>query len=100
AVAPGPEAVLGTVPTDVQMPGTQPDDVLVDLHTPNDCANCHGNYNPQTEPTHLWRGSMMSHASRDPLFWATLAVVEQDFVGGGDFCIRCHVPSGWLAGRS
>jgi hypothetical protein len=90
----------GTVPTDVQMPGTQPDDVLTDLHDPNDCANCHGNFNPQTEPTHLWRGSMMSHASRDPLFWATLAVAEQDFAGGGDFCIRCHVPSGWLAGRS
>jgi hypothetical protein len=33
-----------------------------------------------------------------PLFWATLAVAEQDFAGGGDFCLRCHVPSG-LAGR-
>ena len=43
---------------------------------------------------------MMAHASRDPLFWATLAVAEQDFAGGGDFCLRCHVPSGWLAGRS
>jgi hypothetical protein len=100
AAAKGPEAPLGTVPTDVQMPGTQPDDILFDLHTPDDCANCHGNFNTQTEPSHLWRGSMMSHASRDPLFWATLAVVEQDFAGGGDFCLRCHVPSGWLAGRS
>ena len=89
-----------TVPTDVQMPGTQPDDVLTDLHTPNDCANCHGNFNTETEPSHLWRGSMMSHASRDPIFWATLAIAEQDFAGGGDFCLRCHVPSGWLAGRS
>src|SRR6187431_1629176 len=93
-------SVQGTVPTDVQMPGTQPDDVLTDLHTPNDCANCHGNYNPAVEPTHQWRGSMMAHASRDPIFWATLAVAEQDFAGGGDFCLRCHVPSGWLAGRS
>jgi hypothetical protein len=100
AIAQGGEAALGTIPTDVQMPGTQPDDVLFDLHDPNACASCHGSFNPQTEPTHLWRGSMMSHASRDPLFWATLAIAEQDFAGGGDFCLRCHVPSGWLAGRS
>jgi hypothetical protein len=90
----------GTVPTDVQLPGTQPDDVLTDLHDPNACAGCHGSYNPAVEPTHQWRGSMMAHSSRDPMFWATLAVAEQDFAGGGDFCIRCHVPSGWLAGRS
>jgi hypothetical protein len=93
-------SVQGTVPTDVQMPGTQPQDPLTHLHDPNACASCHGNYAPAVEPTHLWRGSMMAHASRDPLFWATLAVAEQDFAGGGDFCLRCHVPSGWLAGRS
>src|SRR5688572_11651404 len=93
-------SVQGTVPTDVQMPGTQPHDPITNLHDPNACASCHGNYAPTVEPTHLWRGSMMAHASRDPLFWATLAVAEQDFAGGGDFCLRCHVPSGWLAGRS
>jgi hypothetical protein len=98
--AAGRAAIRGLVATDVQMPGTQPEDTLADLHTPNDCAFCHGSYNPQVEPTHQWRGSMMSHASRDPLFWATLAVVEQDYAGAGDFCLRCHVPSGWLAGRS
>src|SRR5689334_22492985 len=82
AAAGGRAAVQGTVPTDVQMPGTQPDDVLTDLYDPNACASCHGNYDPAVEPTRLWRGSMMSHASRDPLFWATLAVAEQDFAGG------------------
>ena len=96
----GRRASLGRVPTDVQMPGTQPDDPVTHLHDPNACASCHGSYDPAVEPTHLWRGSMMSHSSRDPMFWATLAVAEQDFAGGGDFCLRCHVPSGWLAGRS
>jgi hypothetical protein len=93
-------AALGGVPTDVQMPGTQPDDPVTHLHNPNACASCHGNYDPAVEPTHQWRGGMMAHSSRDPMFWATLAVAEQDFAGGGDFCLRCHVPSGWLAGRS
>jgi hypothetical protein len=43
---------------------------------------------------------MMSHAARDPIFWATVAVAEQDFDGAGDLCIRCHAADGWLAGRS
>src|SRR5262245_6730961 len=89
-----------SVPTDVQMPGTQPEDVLTDLHDPLACSSCHGNFNTDTEPFHLWRGSMMSHASRDPIFWATLAIAQQDFAGGVASCLRCHVPSGWLAGRS
>jgi hypothetical protein len=43
---------------------------------------------------------MMAHAGRDPLFWATVAVAEQDFDGVGDLCIRCHSPAGWLDDRS
>jgi hypothetical protein len=43
---------------------------------------------------------MMANAGRDPIFWATLAVAEQDFDGAGDLCIRCHSTGGWLAGRS
>ena len=42
----------------------------------------------------------MAHASRDPIFWATVAIAEQAFDGAGDLCIRCHVPEGWLGGRS
>jgi hypothetical protein len=47
-----------------------------------------------------WQGSMMSHAGRDPLFWATMAVSEQDFGGSGDLCLRCHTPKGWIEGFS
>ena len=88
-----------TVPTDVQMPGTQPNEIGT-LESPNKCDNCHGGYNSAVEPAHNWRGSMMSHAGRDPIFWATLAVAEQDFDGAGDLCLRCHSTGGWLAGRS
>jgi hypothetical protein len=88
-----------TVPTDVQMPGTQPGEIGA-LESPNKCDNCHGGYNSAVEPAHNWRGSMMAHAGRDPIFWATLAVAEQDFDGAGDLCIRCHSTGGWLAGRS
>ena len=88
-----------TVPTDVQMPGTQPGEIGT-LESPNKCDNCHGGYNSAVEPAHNWRGSMMAHAGRDPIFWATVAVAEQDFDGAGDLCIRCHSTGGWLAGRS
>jgi hypothetical protein len=92
-----------TVPTDLQQPGTQPQEVG-NLESPDKCDNCHGGYNSSVEPAHNWRGSMMAHAGRDPIFWATLAIGEQDFLpsqgGAGDLCIRCHSTGGWLAGRS
>ena len=88
-----------TVPTDIQQPGTQPNEVGT-LESPDKCDNCHGGYNSAVEPSHNWRGSMMAHAGRDPIFWATVAIAEQDFDGSGDLCIRCHSTGGWLAGRS
>ncbi len=96
-----------SVPTEIQQPGTQPGEVAAFAV---DCDNCHSNTaNPDLEPSFGWHGSMMSHAARDPLFWATLAVAEQDFLpdpdpdlrgGAGDLCLRCHAPGGWLGGRS
>ena len=86
-------------PTDVQLPGTQPAEIG-NLESPDKCDNCHGGYNSAVEPAHNWRGSMMAHAGRDPIFWATMAIAEQDFDGVGDLCIRCHSTAGWLAGRS
>lgn len=85
-----------TVPTDIQQPGTQPQEVG-NLESPDKCDNCHGGYNTSVEPAHNWRGSMMAQAGRDPIFWATLAIAEQDFDGSGDLCIRCHSTGGWLA---
>ena len=87
------------VPTDIQQPGTQPLQVS-SLQTTSKCDNCHGGYDPAVEPAHSWRGGMMSQATRDPVFWATAAVSEQDFSGSGDLCLRCHSPDGWISGRS
>jgi len=95
-----------TVPTDIQLPGTQPNEVPA-FEAPDKCANCHEGYNnantigePQDEPVTGWRGGAMGNAGRDAIFWATVAVSEQDFDGSGDLCIRCHSTVGWYDGRS
>ncbi len=94
----GSALAADVVPPTVRMPGTQPGEV--GLQTADRCDNCHGGYSPAAEPAYLWNGSMMAHAASDPIFWATMAIAEQDFDGSGDLCLRCHTPLGWLAGRS
>jgi cysteine-rich repeat protein len=99
ALIPAVGRAATVVPHEVMMPGTQPGEIS-NLESVTRCDNCHGGYSPAVEPAFNWRGSMMSHAARDPIFWATVAVAEQDFDGAGDLCIRCHAADGWLAGRS
>lgn len=97
-VAAGAAAVRGGgfTPGGTQPPVTHP------VQSPNNCSACHGDYDPlrHLEPHPTWAGSMMANASRDPIFWAALDVANHDLPGIGDFCLRCHVPTGWLAGRS
>jgi hypothetical protein len=89
----------------VRMPGTQPAQG-VSLEGASRCMNCHAGYNPQVEPGFNWQGSMMSQAARDPFFWAALTVAAQDSIAvlgnpnATDICLRCHMPKGWLEGRS
>jgi len=99
ALAAVPLILATTVPTAVQLPGTQPLEVQ-QLKKPDDCGGCHGDYDLAVEPYRNWQGGMMAQAGRDPLFWACLAIAEQDFDGAGDLCIRCHFPAGWLEDRS
>ena len=90
------------VPNEIKMPGTQPEEVG-NFESPDKCDNCHAGYNdldPGAEPATGWRGGAMGNAGRDAIFWATLAVAEQDFDGVGDLCIRCHSAKGWYGGRS
>jgi hypothetical protein len=81
--------------------GTQPF-LTHPILTPVLCRQCHGDFDATTtaEPWPLWSGSMMAQASRDPIFWAALDVANHDVAGIGDWCLRCHVPEGWFAGRS
>ena len=92
----------GIAPTtlrDFHQPGTQPfGGGSFQDHTA--CVNCHGGYDSTVEPGHNFKGSMMAQAARDPLFFACLAIAEQDAPGSGDLCLRCHTPFGWMSGRS
>ncbi len=92
-------SATNVVPNEIKQPGTQPGEVN-GLESPNKCDNCHGGYDTSVEPAFNWRGSMMAQATRDPIFWATVAIAERGFDGAGDLCILCHSADGWLGGRS
>jgi hypothetical protein len=91
---------VATTLRDFDMPGTQPFEHGAELPASADCAVCHGNYDTAKEPYFNWRGSMMANASRDLLFQANMAIANQDAANSGDLCLRCHLPRGWLSGRS
>lgn len=81
--------------------GTQPPTTF-GITASTSCKSCHGTYDGTNniEPWDTWAGSMMAQATRDPIFWAALDVANNDVPDIGDFCLRCHSPRGWLAGRS
>ncbi len=89
----------------LRMPGTQPGQGI-GLEQPDRCLNCHAGYDQPVEPGFNWQGSMMSQSARDPFFWAALTVAAQDSIAvlgnpnATDICLRCHMPQGWLEGRS
>ena len=92
----------GLVPTtlrDFDMPGSQPFETGI-LNPPEACAACHGNYDQNVEPYFNWQGSMMAQASLDLIFKANMTIANQDAPDSGDICLRCHLPRGWLQGRS
>lgn len=109
-------AAVALPPTEVIQPGSQPPEIVSGLaldqpdllpllpsstSSGTACVQCHFDFSSSENSIHRsWRGSMMAHASRDPLMWSALAVAEQDYPGAGDTCIRCHVTKGWIEGRS
>lgn len=92
-------SIAPTTLRDFKQPGSQPFDAGA-FQDRTACADCHGGYDPAVEPDFNFRGNMMGQAARDPLFYACLAVAEQDAASSGDICLRCHSPMGWLSGRS
>ena len=96
---------VDTTINDFKIPGTQPSEATVAagftrLAQANSCRSCHGQYNESHEPYALWAASMMGQSGRDPVFFAALAIANQDAPFAGEMCLRCHVPQGWIAGRS
>jgi len=94
-----PGGIAPTTLRDFDMPGSQPFEAGI-LNPPEACTACHANYDPAVEPYFNWAGSMMAHASRDLLMDANMAIANQDAPDSGDLCLRCHMPRGWLQGRS
>jgi hypothetical protein len=94
---------LATLPTTIRdyfLGGTQPLTLVDNIESVTACAGCHGNFNLDSEPYRPWAASMMGQSARDPVFHAALAIANQDATFGGDLCLRCHTPGGWLGGRS
>ena len=86
---------------DFQLPGTQPLTIEDLFAPPSDCTGCHSSYGqPEVEPYRNWQKGMMAHAGRDPLNRAAMAIANQDVDHAGEICMRCHMPKGWLEGRS
>ena len=87
--------------TSVFLPGTQVGTVNP-AESVQVCQQCHQTNNiDRTIPVYTsWSGSMMAQSARDPIFYATLAVSNKLYTTSGEFCIRCHSPTGWLAGHS
>jgi hypothetical protein len=110
SLAPGVRSMLvttndiGTKSRDFIQPGTQPDPVPPGLSDPilaaSSCSACHGYFDPNTEPYFAWVASQKAQAARNPMFWATLAIANQDAGNAGYWCMRCHIPIGFLGGRT
>lgn len=91
---------LPTTQNDFLAPGSQPLSLNAQPVSAIVCSFCHGGYAEQEEPYTLWSGSLMAHAGRDPVFLAALRVANNDAGEGGETCLRCHVPQGWIQGHS
>jgi len=93
-------------PTSAHADPTQPGELVNELLTPMACEFCHVFPNPDNQaldppyaPFRTWQGSLMANAARDPVFWAGVAVADQDEPGETELCIRCHSPRAFLNGN-
>ena len=84
--------------------GTKPGDLAFPAFSDADeCASCHGggiNGDTSFLASDTWAGTMMANASRDPVFFAALAVANQDKPGVGTYCLRCHSPTAFVSGHA
>lgn len=97
-------AAAARVPTttqDFHLPGTQVGDAdPSNFYDSATCRACHGGYGEESAPHDTWAGSLMAHATRDPLFFAQMTTANQDAADVGYFCLRCHVPLSFVTGHT
>lgn len=80
--------------------GTQPMGLGASgIAPPSRCAQCHSDGSGGQLPNDMYRGTAMHLASVDPFYIAALEVAYADVGEDAEMCVRCHVPTGWLAGR-
>ncbi len=101
----GQQTQVPTTVNDFFEPGTQELTLNDPIFSANGCRSCHqfeddGNPDEVVPPYDNWSMSVMAQSARDPIWHAALAIANQDAAFAGDFCIRCHSPGAWLAGRS
>ena len=80
------------------LPGTQPGQTT-EAERVERCKLCH------PRQVSEWSGSMMAHATRDPIFNALLAITTKHTIPRGfdtpEYCLRCHSPlRGWRDART
>ncbi|HKQ46592.1 MAG TPA: hypothetical protein VJZ71_00815 [Phycisphaerae bacterium] len=94
-------AVIPMTLEDFHLSGTQPGGVPIgNFFDSDNCSDCHGYFEPASEPWFAWKGSLMGNAGRDPLFYAQLATANQDVTNVGYYCLRCHVPMSFVTGHA
>tara|TARA_R110002126_G_scaffold41590_5_gene120822 strand:- start:5017 stop:7095 length:2079 start_codon:yes stop_codon:yes gene_type:complete len=92
---------VGTTANDFTLPGSQPGSMADNLLEAQNCQGCHEDAGAFGDGHYAhWKGSMMAQATRDPIFWAALAIANQDAPEAGTYCMRCHTPGGFLEGHA
>jgi len=70
---------------------------------PSTCELCHSSAAVGATSTYMpwdsWSATMMANAIRDPLYQAALTVANQDVLGIGQWCLRCHSPTSYVQGH-
>ncbi|MCP4759618.1 MAG: hypothetical protein GY894_03575 [Planctomycetes bacterium] len=95
-----------TTAEDFYQPGSQPLPAGLEPFSESwSCSSCHNftdddNPDAVTSPFFNWAGTMMAQSARDPVWQAAVIIASQDAAGAGEYCIRCHSPTGWAGGRS
>lgn len=96
----GPPMQVPTTLEDFFRGGSQWGESYQEYLSSENCGTCHGSNDENIPIMKPWQGSMHAQSARDPIFFACLAIYEQDAKDVGDMCMRCHVPRAWLTGRT